>query len=173
VLDPELEKLLPEVKIIKTQYRKEFCQGKFLVIAATDSPELNKQVSLDAREAGALFNAVDQPELCEFIVPAIVNRGDLQIAISTGGKSPYLASLIRRELEARFGEKHGKYLQELGVIRKILKEQVSEERIRRKVLKKIAELVYEGGKRGASTPRKVKEDERAPESDPGDRSNNR
>ncbi|HHT9131554.1 MAG TPA: precorrin-2 dehydrogenase/sirohydrochlorin ferrochelatase family protein, partial [Candidatus Tripitaka californicus] len=69
--------------------------GAFLVIAATDDKEVNQKVWEDAQRHGLLVNVVDQPGLCNFIVPSVVNRGELQISISTGGASPALAKRIR------------------------------------------------------------------------------
>jgi len=95
-------------------------EGIFLVIAATDDEVLNHRVSLSAQERGLLINAVDQPEDCNFIVPSIVRRGDLQVAISTSGKSPALARKIREELELRFGEEYEKLLVVMGNIREVI-----------------------------------------------------
>lgn len=86
---PELKRL-KSVSFQQTNYRPEFCQEKFLIIAATDDLNLNKKIYHDGHQYSALVNVVDRIELCDFIVPSIVKRGDLQIAISTGGKSPAL-----------------------------------------------------------------------------------
>ncbi len=74
-----------------------------LVIAATSSSELNAQVFKEAQARKVLCNAVDDPENCDFYYPAVVRRGDLQIAISTNGRSPALAQRLRQELEEQFG----------------------------------------------------------------------
>jgi precorrin-2 dehydrogenase/sirohydrochlorin ferrochelatase len=91
--------------------------GAFIVIAATDDPELNRRVSLAAKKRNLLVNAVDQPEDCNFIVPSILQRGDLIIAVSTSGKSPAYARKIRQELEAVFGEEYESLLVMLGRLR--------------------------------------------------------
>ncbi|SRR5690554_611541 len=70
-----------------------------LVIAATDIPELNQQVRLDARAAGKLINVADKPDLCDFYLGGVVTKGDIKIAISTNGKSPTLAKRLRQLLE--------------------------------------------------------------------------
>src|SRR6266542_4627825 len=88
--------------------------GVFLVIAATSSPEVNTRVFTGAREKGVLCNAVDDPANCDFYYGAVVNRGDLQIAISTNGHSPALAQRIRRELEQQFGPAYQPWVAELG-----------------------------------------------------------
>ncbi len=76
--------------------------GVFLVICATDDKAMNEQVMRDCRSRGIPVNVVDDPELCDFILPSIVEQGDLTIAVSTGGKSPALAKCLREELECRY-----------------------------------------------------------------------
>ena len=91
--------------------------GAFLVVAATDNPSLNRRVSEVARRKGLLVNAVDQPSDCNFIVPSILKRGDLVIAVSTSGKSPALARSIREALEGVFGEEYEALLVLMGRLR--------------------------------------------------------
>jgi precorrin-2 dehydrogenase len=88
-----------------------------LVIAATDSEEVNHLVFGEARARGIFCNAVDDPEHCDFYCPAIVRRGPLQIAISTGGNSPALAQRLRRELEEQFGAEYEDWVRWLGEAR--------------------------------------------------------
>jgi precorrin-2 dehydrogenase/sirohydrochlorin ferrochelatase len=94
--------------------------GVFLVIAATSSREVNGAIFHEARQRNILCNVVDDPEYCDFYYPAVVRRGDLQLAISTNGHSPALAQRIRRELEIQFGSEYGDWLEELGKIRQQL-----------------------------------------------------
>jgi precorrin-2 dehydrogenase/sirohydrochlorin ferrochelatase len=82
----------------------------FLAIAATDSSETNAIVFRECRRRGVLCNAVDDPEHCDFYYGAVVRRGPLQIAISTGGKSPGVASRLRSELEQQFGPEYDAWL---------------------------------------------------------------
>lgn len=91
----------------------------FLVIAATGHASVNEQVFREAERRGILCNAVDDPERCHFYYPAVVNRGDLQIAISTAGKSPALAQRIRLELEKQFAPDFGQWLAWLGRVRQL------------------------------------------------------
>lgn len=88
-----------------------------LVIAATDSETVNHLVFAEARARGVLCNAVDDPDHCDFYCPAIVRRGQLQIAISTGGNSPALAQRLRRELEKQFGAEYEGWVRWLGEAR--------------------------------------------------------
>jgi precorrin-2 dehydrogenase/sirohydrochlorin ferrochelatase len=91
--------------------------GVFLVIAATSSREVNATIFREARQQNILCNVVDDPEYCDFYYPAVVRRGDLQLAISTNGRSPALAQRIRRELEIQFGPEYEEWLEELGQAR--------------------------------------------------------
>src|SRR5882724_2489927 len=75
----------------------------FLVIVATNSRDLNATIFYEARQRNILCNVVDDPEHCDFYYPAVVRRGELQLAISTNGHSPALAQRIRRKLEIQFG----------------------------------------------------------------------
>lgn len=94
--------------------------GVFMVIAATNSRELNAAIFNEARRRNILCNVVDDPEYCDFYYPAVVRRGDLQLAISTNGKSPALAQRVRRELEIQFGPEYGEWLEQLGKVRQEL-----------------------------------------------------
>src|SRR5580704_6076723 len=94
--------------------------GVCLVVAATSIPAVNDVVYHEAQSRGALCNVVDVPERCDFYYPAVVRRGDLQVAISTGGQSPALAQRLRRELEAQFGSEYAGWLEQLGEMRRQL-----------------------------------------------------
>jgi precorrin-2 dehydrogenase/sirohydrochlorin ferrochelatase len=115
-----LQRYVAENKItyLGDAFRESQLDGAFMVIAATDDPELNRRVSLAAKRQNLLVNAVDQPEDCNFIVPSILQRGDLIIAVSTSGKSPALARKIRQELEGTFGEEYESLLVMMGRLRK-------------------------------------------------------
>jgi precorrin-2 dehydrogenase/sirohydrochlorin ferrochelatase len=94
--------------------------GVFLVIGATDNEDLNFKIHEEAQRRGVLCNIADRPEACNFILPSIVNRGDLIIAISTSGKSPAFAKRLRRQLESQFGDEYAGFLDLMGAIRKKL-----------------------------------------------------
>ena len=95
-------------------------KDKFLVIGATDNQELNQQIHSEAERLGILCNIADQPEACNFILPSIVKKGDLVIAISTSGKSPAFAKKLRKDFEKQFGNEYASFLEVMGVIRKKL-----------------------------------------------------
>ncbi len=109
------------VKHAMEEYRPGAARGYFLVIAATDSEQVNHEVYAEGKADGALCNAVDDPAHCDFYAPAVVNRGDFQIAISTGGKSPALAQRVRRKLEQDFGPEYGPWTAWLGRMRAALR----------------------------------------------------
>ena len=94
--------------------------SKFLAVAATASESLNKLIYQEAQRRGVLCNVVDVPEYCDFYYPAVVRRGDLQIAISTAGQSPVLAQRIRQRLERQFGEGYAAWVEQLGETRRLI-----------------------------------------------------
>lgn len=91
-----------------------------LVVAAVPSSDLADEICREARRRGVLCNAVDDPPHCDFYYPAVVTRGDLQIAISTAGHSPALAQRVRQELEAQFGPEYEAWVADLGARRREL-----------------------------------------------------
>lgn len=111
----------------------------FLTIAATDSQEVNEAIFAEAEAAGRLCNVVNNQRVGNFTVPAVVRRGRLQVAVSTGGASPAVAKRIRRELEAHFGVEYASYLDEMAEIRQLLLGTVKEEKRRTKILQTLAE----------------------------------
>ena len=123
VVSPELTSELAALKDanmishIASEYLSEFIYGAALVIGATDDEKTNLVISSDAREKGIPVNIVDDPQKCDFILPSIVERGDLVIAIGTGGKSPALARHLREELESRYGVEYEIFLRILGDLR--------------------------------------------------------
>jgi precorrin-2 dehydrogenase/sirohydrochlorin ferrochelatase len=89
-------------------------EGVFLVVAATSSTELHERIFEEATKRGVLCNIVDVPSLCDFYYPSVVQRGALQIAISTAGQSPALAQRLRKRLEDQFGPEYEEWLTHLG-----------------------------------------------------------
>ena len=109
------------LKHVALQYHSGMAQGYFLVIAATDSEPVNRAVYAEARASGALSNSVDDPGYCDFYAPAVVSRGDFQIAISTGGHSPALAQSVRKDLEREFGPEYASWTAWLGRMRQAMR----------------------------------------------------
>lgn len=110
-----------KLKHIGLAFRPGMAKGYFLVIAATDSGQVNRAVYEEARSSGALANAVDDPGYCDFYAPAVVNRGPFQIAISTEGNSPALAQGVRKDLEQRFGAEYESWTAWLGRMRNAIR----------------------------------------------------
>jgi precorrin-2 dehydrogenase/sirohydrochlorin ferrochelatase len=108
-------------------YQKCDITDSFLVIAATNDAEVNKQIYQDCTTLHILCNVVDHPDLCHFYVPAVYQCGDLKIAISTNGISPVLAKKIKAELSETYPEEFLPYLKYLQKIRETVKLKIAEE----------------------------------------------
>ena len=126
-------------ELIRSRYSKDYLAGAVLAVAATNNHELNKQIYKDCQELEVLCNVVDEPELCDFFVPAVVRRGDLQIAVGTEGHYPAYAGHIRKKLEKIFTEEHGQFLFELETLRKQIFKDVSDPAERKAVLGRLAD----------------------------------
>lgn len=94
--------------------------GTFLAVVATSSRSLNERIYDEAQGRSVMCNVVDVPDLCDFFYPAVVRRGDLQIAVSTAGQSPSLAQNIRQELEKQYSPGYADWVAELGQTRKLI-----------------------------------------------------
>jgi precorrin-2 dehydrogenase / sirohydrochlorin ferrochelatase len=112
--------------------------GKFLVVAATSLRDLNESVYREADKRNILCNAADDIDHCHFYYGSVVQRGDLQIAISTNGKSPALAQRLRKELEEQFGPEYAPWLDWLGAAREVLRAQSTDTETTRRWLHLLA-----------------------------------
>lgn len=112
---------LRKIEWLPKEFEAQDLEAAFLVIAATSAPGVNEAVFREAEARGVICNAVDDIEHCHFYYGAVVQRGDLQIAISTNGKSPSLAQRLRQEFEARFGPEYEVWLEWLGAAREALR----------------------------------------------------
>jgi precorrin-2 dehydrogenase/sirohydrochlorin ferrochelatase len=121
-------------ELIKSKYSKDYLTGAVLAIAATGDRQLNRRIYKDCQELEILCNVVDEPQLCDFFVPAVVKRGDLQIAVCTEGHSPAYAGHIRKKLEQTFTDKHGEFLAELKTLRKRIIKDVADPTDRKALL---------------------------------------
>lgn len=141
VISPQLslrlqkEKGAQRIRHKSRAYRRGDLKGSFLVIAATDSPEVNTNV---AKEAHSLLNVVDVPSECNFIAPSVVKRGALVFAISTSGASPALAKTIRKEIEKLYGTVFSDYLEFIKTLRVRAMQEISDKKMREKFLKSLA-----------------------------------
>jgi precorrin-2 dehydrogenase/sirohydrochlorin ferrochelatase len=132
ILTPELEVLAEarRIAVIGRPYRQGDLAGAFLVIAATNDADVNQAVWREAEQCGCLVNVVDDPAHCNFITPALVRRGEVTLAISTGGASPALARRLREQLEAQVGPEYGELASLLAELRPELRARYREERAR-------------------------------------------
>ncbi|HEX4605716.1 MAG TPA: bifunctional precorrin-2 dehydrogenase/sirohydrochlorin ferrochelatase [Candidatus Angelobacter sp.] len=126
------------VKYVGREFQPGMTRGYFLVISCTDSEETNRAVYKEAREFGALANAVDDPGYCDFYAPAVVSRGEFQIAISTGGNSPALSQQVRKNLEQEFGPEYESWTGWLGRMRDAVRNALPRSERRKELLMLLA-----------------------------------
>lgn len=126
------------VALIEREFVSGDLSGTFLVIAATSNAEVNRAVYEEAQRCGVLCNAVDDPENCDFYFPAVVQRGALQIAISTSGESPALAQQLRVEIEEQLDVATGDWLERLGNARREVLASIPPGEERKRLLHKLS-----------------------------------
>jgi siroheme synthase-like protein len=145
VVSPELTEALSaaagrgEITHIAGSFVEENLNGVFLVIGATGDRRVNEKVANAAGERGLLCNVVDQPDLCDFITPALITRGELQISVSTGGGSPTLTQRVKREVAALIGEEYGALLELAAEMRAEAKSRVADFERRKDALRAFVE----------------------------------
>jgi len=120
-------------------WTREYIAGAFMVFAATSSSRTNRSIAATCRQQGISVTVADNPELCDFIVPAVLRRKALAVAISTRGNSPMLARKIRTELEQILTDAHGEFVDILGGLRRRLRRSVPDARRRRKIFETIVD----------------------------------
>jgi len=138
-LSPGLFALWKNGKIVchYRNYRPGEIKGYRLVISATNDRDVNRQIFEEAHREGILVNVVDNPPLCDFYVPSIVRRGDLQLAISTTGQAPALAREIRKILENLFNDSYDEAIKIAGHIREHLKQDIPDEKKRKQIIDEV------------------------------------
>ncbi|MDX9972706.1 MAG: bifunctional precorrin-2 dehydrogenase/sirohydrochlorin ferrochelatase [FCB group bacterium] len=130
--------------------------GAFLAVAATDDPAVNRAVAEACRANGILCNVVDAPDLCDFHVPSVLDRGPLAIAISTAGEAPALAKRLRRDLEDLFPEDYADYVGFLGWVRERVRERATDRAVRERIAAEFASREgYERFKRATPAEREA------------------
>lgn len=128
LVSPEVTRVLADLALarqlvwMRRGYQPGDIKGMTLVFAVTADADLNARVAADCHQASILVNVADAPEKCTFMVPSVIRRGDLQIAISTAGKSPALCRQLRKQFEAEIGPEYGPWVSFLGELRPFLKE---------------------------------------------------
>ncbi|MCK9274819.1 MAG: bifunctional precorrin-2 dehydrogenase/sirohydrochlorin ferrochelatase [Syntrophales bacterium] len=118
-LVPELEQMKKKGDIdhIDDDYRSEYIKDAVFLIGATDVVEVNSKIYEDGEKRGLLVNIVDNPSLCNCILPSSFQQGELTVAVSTGGKSPALAKRIRQEIEKNYGSEYAGLIEIMGILR--------------------------------------------------------
>lgn len=122
-----------QVRYIKRTYQPGDLAGAFMVICATDQAEINHQVWQEASTNRQLVNVVDDTPRCNFIAPAILRKGDLNIAISTGGKAPALAVRLKERLQKEIGPQYERFLELSGQLREPLARNIPDFEARKKL----------------------------------------
>jgi len=142
-----------DIEYINDVFKEEYLDGAWLVVAATNDPETQDRV-FDAAQRNRIFcNVVDVPSRCSFIVPSVVKRGALKIAISTSGLGPGLSKNIRKELEKQFPESISQYIECVGKIRRLIINNLKNDDEKKRALKilfdlKSAQCFIDGDKQG-------------------------
>jgi siroheme synthase-like protein len=126
-----------KIKLTERGYKPADLQGATLVFAATNDVQTNLRVSQDARKKQIPVNVADSPDLCDFIVPAVVTQGSVIIAISTSGTLPMLARKLREEIERQLSKDLSRYAVKVGRLRKLLMERIGDRKKRQRILKEI------------------------------------
>ena len=142
-ITPELIRYGEEGKITwkEKDFIAEDIQDAFLVIAATNKPEINHAVK-KAAAPHQLISLVDDPEESDFILPAVVNRGKLSITVSTSGASPILAKKIKQEISDQYGPEYKEYVDFLYSCRMRILEEINDPKIKKLLLSDLTEPIY-------------------------------
>ncbi len=142
-LTPLIEEFWREAKIsyLPVVYTSSPLKDAFLVIAATDDRTINSRVAGNAAKMGILVNVVDSPAESSFIMPAIMSRGDLTIAISTAGKSPALARKIKEDLAQTYSSEYGDLVEMIARARERIKRKGPDFEKRMKIWKRVMEEI--------------------------------
>ena len=136
----EFEEIKEKIEMIHDKYDKKYIEDSFVVVAATNDKQINHEIGVYCNQKGKLVNVVDDKELSNFTVPSYVKRGELLLSISTGGNSPSLSAKIKRELEEKYDESYGEYIELLGLARKKIIEENKDIKESRKKIKALIDL---------------------------------
>jgi len=143
IISPQIESQLEEIankNMIEVLYREiqsDDLDDAFLIFAATNDANVNQSISQWARKRNILCNIADQPDESDFILPSIIEQGDLNITISTNGKSPALSKYIRQRLQIEFGQEYATLLDMMGKLRKILSADIPCQNDRQKIFQSL------------------------------------
>lgn len=158
VVSPGLTKALTalvrsgRVSAVKRAFREGDLRGAALAVAASDSKAVNARVYESASGEGVLVNTVDDPARCDFIVPSVIDRGSLVVAVSTGGMAPGMAKALRKTLEKTIGPEYAAAVEIVGAARRHLLKtgagRVKKERVINALAEQLPDLVRSGSRSG-------------------------
>lgn len=134
-----------QIRVEERPFAEEDLDGADYCIAATDVYEVNRGIHDLCMQRKIPVNVVDTMELCEFIFPSLIKRGDLTVAISTAGKSPAMARFVKKQVESVLPDEIEGMLERLGALRQVLPSRISEQKKRGRAYKEIMELLLETG----------------------------
>jgi precorrin-2 dehydrogenase/sirohydrochlorin ferrochelatase len=127
-----------DVTLHLKNYDKSDLDGSILVFACTDNPDLNHQIAQDCRDLNVICNVVDDPEWCDFTVPAVLKRGPIQIAVGTAGASPYLAGRIRDLIGGWLDRAYEPFARKLAALRPVIMNRVTQTDTRKGIYQQLA-----------------------------------
>lgn len=127
-----------QLRHLARRYQRGDLRGASLVFAASDDEAAHRAIAAEARELGIPINVADEPELCDFIAPAVSSRGALKIAVSTSGLSPGFAARVRDEIEHEIGVEYGVALVIIGAARQWLLSRVRSQSDRARIMKELS-----------------------------------
>lgn len=137
------------LRLLRRPARAGDLDGALLVLVATDDPTVNRRMAAAAARRGALVNVADDPAACGFLVPSVLRRGDLTVAVSTGGGSPALAKRLRERLADMLGPEYAAFLEALRDLRRRARRAIPDARARQAVFRKaLASPLYDEAARG-------------------------
>jgi siroheme synthase-like protein len=126
-----------KIELLAREYREGDLEGAALVFAATDKGEVNRRVREESRRLAIPMNAADSPDMCDFVVPSLIRKGPLLIAISTSGLLPMLSKKLRLEITKNVTPDYAAYVRRVGLFRKYLLQNVEDSRLRRDIMKRV------------------------------------
>jgi precorrin-2 dehydrogenase/sirohydrochlorin ferrochelatase len=139
------------IRLRRRPVRAADLRGAFLVVVATDDPRVNREVAERVRNAGGLVNVADDPAACSFLVPAVIRRGDLTVAVSTGGGSPALARKLRQRLEQTVGPEYEAFVAALRLLRERARRAIADPEDRQAIYRRAVDSdLFEAAARGDS-----------------------
>ncbi len=136
--DPDTSDV-PDVELLGEPYRPELLEGATLVLGCTSDRQLNATIARDARRIGAMVNVADQPDLCDFFLPAVARDDDVVLAVGSGGNAPALAVRLRDSAKNSLPDRIGEFAAVLGELRQRARTLIDDEARRAEIMKRLAD----------------------------------